>query len=1110
MVKYLSDNRSDPRFQTILSKPQPLQAEVPAQAYPVDEVDMSAAFNVLRTGVNAYYKQQGEELQRESMAISYDTYQANRAAQKSKEAAQEKEKGLKNTMLNDYAIAVSRKVLDPYTQRDDFGPVAAERALRDLREEYIRNTGGVLNASELMKIEKDAGVTFTKDLYNADLQRMNEAYKQEQQDFRDVSKAIYDRDHQGDNSAIPMREKIQYTNDLVATENGFRFGVQSDFNIATSSSDPNMTPGSYISRNTSQSAAEMLTNYFEKMKREGLNQPTYYGSEALLQMKQDAVREFANMPVEVNGTQTTVGALYRTDILSGVVENAWVRSGIETPYTQEQAALKSTGEELENLNKYYQQKYIEPQKIKNQLADLQSEAKLRFGIGDFTRYVMDQKFSAELVDLGTINPPLQKKIIDTINNISEADSLQGNLGAIQEGEGWRKAGEKLMVVDNGAGLSIKSAAVSRGQNILNGTGLYANIPATRWDYTSAFTAMQDPKNTVLNGNESNPNSPSTKQKEDNTKVTRDLYLKLRNNKDYWEAFSDEDKAKLTSFYWDNTNASAITYLKRLNNGGFEDNIAYDPAKKMFVPVNVTEEQLRQRSASADLWPSIDNLNKMIHTGVEELDNELLDSLISKDGVAIKELSKEDRVLQAPHTIKMARALRGENWKQAIAEAPGAVLEGAKTVGETVMDVSTALTENVTVPVGKKAVKLASDVVEAAVDIYDAATNPSRNFGQEVKEGSKQELKKLSDKFGDWVLKGTEYSDAEKEQMKEEFYNNYIAPIRDKISKGIGSAYDFLTPKGTLILEDGVISDVAEKAGNTVRKTTNDAIVKPFQEMLKNVKAFQENFSGEYKNIPQYNLGIIARVVNGDETVTPEEAKAALTAYNQASIGEKYRLDSDLKIGMFERNIEQKLKDASKTPFSLISSAAAAELPRDPFAEGIASEVETVNTSNLPKEVNRNTVQNVADAFDIPVEEVFYKLNAESTTGKYTPTNKDKKGKIISTGIMQVGEDAVKEVKKHKDLYDIVKDIVPNVKDDITNPLENLAFGVAYMKYCEQRVEDIVKELDTNKVLSEADKIDLVRAAYTAGAGQGVRNLVKDALEGKEPKYKTYLSNHKIQ
>ena len=49
-------------------------------------------------------------------------------------------------------------------------------------------TGGVLNASDLMKIEKDSGVTFTKDLYNADLQRQNEAYKR---DIEEISTLYY-------------------------------------------------------------------------------------------------------------------------------------------------------------------------------------------------------------------------------------------------------------------------------------------------------------------------------------------------------------------------------------------------------------------------------------------------------------------------------------------------------------------------------------------------------------------------------------------------------------------------------------------------------------------------------------------------------------------------------------------------------------------------------------------------------------------------------------------------------------------------------------------------------------------------------------------------------
>ena len=101
MVKYLSDNRADQRFQTILSRPQPFEAEVPEQRYAVDEVDLTPALNVVDAGARAYYAHQGQELERESIAISYDTYQANRAAQQARQEKDNAEKQLVNTMKND-------------------------------------------------------------------------------------------------------------------------------------------------------------------------------------------------------------------------------------------------------------------------------------------------------------------------------------------------------------------------------------------------------------------------------------------------------------------------------------------------------------------------------------------------------------------------------------------------------------------------------------------------------------------------------------------------------------------------------------------------------------------------------------------------------------------------------------------------------------------------------------------------------------------------------------------------------------------------------------------------------------------------------------------------
>ena len=935
MVKYLSYNRADQRFQTILSRPQPFQAEVPEQRYAVDEVDLTPALNVVDAGARAYYANQGQELERESMAISYDTYQANRAAQQSRAAAKEKETGLKNTMLNDYAIAVSRQVLDPYMQGvGGMSPVAAERKLRDLREQYIRMTGGVINATDLMKVEKDSGVTFTKDLYNADLQRQNEQYKADIADFNRVAKdnweAVYGT---GSSAGVPQIRMNQFYTDTIGLYNTLDSSVQNDINNATAAGDPNSTPGSYMSNRTSQTLGEIVELSLGAIRDNALldADPEYLRPDQMLQTKRDVVELLKNRVQTVNGQQVPLSSIYTDREIEGVVNMAWRYSGIEAPYTAEQARRKEQADYMKNLKDIRQSgnALIEAD-IKRK--ELTAKANLQDRLSPSGLYLLENANIISNLDL--IDPQKASALRQLVEGSIQLQNVQGDLRPVTEGKNMKNIADKAMQMDLNTGLQMKSANVAAGEAALNNTPGRGYIPYSIWDVPSAYEAMNDRQNTLLNGNE-DPSSSNTDTKEKNTETHRELYLKARRNSEIWDKLSAQEQEEMTRSYGLDTSEIINRNIKLLQTENLTDNIVYDASSGFFTPVNFTGDA--GSSKEAVLFKVVDTLNNATHTGIKELDNGLLTSIRNTN---FRDKTQEDRITRPSNTVKLSRkVVQGASLFDIVSsrETYGAIAEGMKNVGETVMEGAVALGEKA----GEGAVTVYETMADNVETIADAVLDPNRSASEEYLRGA-------ADTFSDWVLADSDMSPEEKQKAKDEFYNDVVTPAVDTVKDVARPVVDF-------------ISDAAEGVSDLTKKY----IVEPFKDMLNTVQE-AATFTSDITTVPTYNLGIMSRIIKGDNTVTPQEANAALVAYRQASISDKRKLDKEFNIGPFSENIESQLKDAAKKSSKslmdyIIPSANAGEF-RDPYAEGTPFYPGTLTK----EEVNKKPVESKKKSYREPV------------------------------------------------------------------------------------------------------------------------------------------------
>lgn len=105
-----------------------------------------------------------------------------------------------------------------------------------------------------------------------------------------------------------------------------------------------------------------------------------------------------------------------------------------------------------------------------------------------------------------------------------------------------------------------------------------------------------------------------------------------------------------------------------------------------------------------------------------------------------------------------------------------------------------------------------------------------------------------------------------------------------------------------------IIEAIEGVQPNVSLTTEAEYLNKFEKDIESKEA--EAIRELFPSIPLMNLRTIGKVIKG-EKVSSEEAKAALKAYKQASLKDKYNLDKRYNIGMLTQNIESRLKEAAR-------------------------------------------------------------------------------------------------------------------------------------------------------------------------------------------------------
>lgn len=976
MVKYLSDNRTDQRFQTILSKSQPFQAEVASEMYPVDEVDLGPSLNMVQNLAGAYTRQQGQELQREGMAINYSAYQANRAAQQAEKSQKENQQALKNTMLNDYGAEIA-KIADKINQ-GIYTPAQGERALRDVRYDYMKNGGAVVNVNDLTAVEKGTGLTLTKDLIQAQLTRENEAVAAEMKDYRDSMRAWASQMY-GEETAKGMTlSEIErdYTHAKNITDTALN-NILTDGQIYNTTDDPAIykSPDGYHSPATAESLGKVVDGYFQSVYWQGLTKEGGLSPEDIDTATDVATQMLTSMYI-------STGQRVNPAFINGIVRNRLGRAGLIKASNFSQANLAAKKEELENVNAIRKATMVTPKEVMNQAAKAQREYELNYNVEN-GNVLMWMAENPQLVD--AISRSTNDKAIAWLNNALDSINLEGALTGGNYGKGLSNAVNMAIERDPQSARTIAQGNLQYAHNAVDNQGP-SGYYTSKWDIPAGIGAIQN-RATVLQPTDTNPNDPEVMKKEDNTAFSRSAIEELHKDKDSWDSLSREEREDLSKFYMENTSRSTVVNLNRLRENGWAENIRYDSAKNMFVPVNITEDQesfYKAGTGLETLWPALDNLNDYINEDFEGFNESLKDLIL--DSTGILELQPTDKVFRRSSSVRFAQAIGEGEWKEA-----------------------------------------AQNVIGTTAELTQAATGIPGAI-QAVAEGRNPE-----------------------EALKEGLFYK------------VGEA----------------ASKVAETAVEKITSAVLDGSVK------KALEAFKSK-----------DKDVIKEYVEGNPNITEEDIDRAFREAD-AAIGTTTQEPS-----LFQRALN-----------AIIPSAGAAELPRE-WAESITSEVERADMSKMPEEVDRDLILKAAQIADIPEEEIYYKLGAESTRGLYTPTKKDKNGKILAAGIMQVGEGAKDEVEKHSDLMNIVKDIAPNSTGDLLNPLDNFAYGVAYMKYCEQRVEKAIEELKATNIPVE-DKVDLVRLAYNAG-DTGIKTWIKKAKDNPKgwrkelyQKYKTYLGNHTV-
>lgn len=954
MVKYLSDNKSDQRFQTILSKPAPFQATVAEEKYPVDEIDLSKSLGVIQNVGNAYFRQQGEEQQRESMGLSFELYQANRAEQQAREAqarSKEKETGLKNTMLNDFAAYVDQGIEAFNQNPQKFSREQLERYIREGEQMYLRNGGAVININDLTGVEKNKGLTLTKDLMKEASDRAVEEAKAYDKSVRDSDRALMNAKMGVDKvTQKPNADKYDNVQIAAMASNfkrqfyGLNINAQADKSIGLSS--PSEATKVSIHDLAYGDLVVKKNNYEDRMSWAEAEADIAEEADSILQWAAENDMQISDNDALFMARQAAEEAGYFGDMNYA---DSMLSSALTVKKNLSDYAKLDSATELEISEN--------ERKIKNLNTLKALESGRPVEASDLFGLINDE--NSGFYQMVKNNPALRQKIHDVVMNIKTTDGVNGtSAGTVHR--------TVVTQLPDGQKQEYARGVYEQADNIYRGRSRIFGKYAGPYGAGLALGSIHNEVTTVQprDAGSNNVTNPETKQRLENTERLAIPAFEKWQGDGTLDMMSEEEQAMHYSNYFDDITLSATSRLETMRQGGWLNNIRYDDKTGEFVVVNVTDEQAKKWgniTGAETLWPQVDALNRYFKQVVDYKglfgNKNIKDSILQS--YKIKPLENTDKIWNRNNTIKFMQgnwipsktgAIVGAIIGGSSSGIPGVLLGGAlgatggtgygtlKETLDTFTSVPTALREAFKGNFQEAGAAVANSMSTKAATWIGETAAKGLNIGGEMVAETQNFLTdtvyKTGEELGSRFVNGVQVEKIPQEQT--EGQPEMLVNAYEKLDyKGNINLFDLpftenedgsvSTVKSITVEHDGdyyiiptlvngveMNSDMADKrfltTGQHLGKYRSKKEAKKAAKDISGFEDLRYRWEQNRAKIPTVDSrqAIMNNILEGNiEGLTVNDAERALDYYNSLGPVEKFRLSS---LGFFNRNAEQILKD----------------------------------------------------------------------------------------------------------------------------------------------------------------------------------------------------------
>lgn len=664
MVKFLNDfGQKDARFQPIGPQAVAMGSEVPEQAFAPSEVDYSGGLSVVQAGINAY----------------------NRYQEKQQEEQVKEDKKLLNTMKNDYVLSLDNL----QTQYDQKQISSEEFAIkqRQLRDEYIKNTGNYLGADALMGLENGVtGVNVTGKLVANKIAREEDALKYSIQKQRDAVEAFTKLEGAEYTQLLPYEAQLKEYNNAMRIATATQIAAQNQAMLKKTSTDPNIRDNPEFESDEMATAGMDMASMVigQENKNAILNGTGYPTGAQMLQMKQD----LADLLVSKGHARSWSNAAAAVAMeLGGYSGRAKMTDKWNEALTNE---AKNRAERSDALLKIADNAEVANRKLWNYRIALSPE---QTGV----MVAASQLLGKDMTEtLATMDPDFFV-------------ALQGSKISIEGSSNGatRNTGTGAGMVAN---RTVNNALLSGIVGYQNSARAFANAYANFLNYTMAGNGTSFMATQAYAGNHNNmvqltqedvnnPMTSATATKMNNTDNLIMAYERLDNDNQF-ESF-EEKKYNFTNYYLPDILKLATTNLNSVMQTGFAENIRYDEKNNKFVLAANEGEDIGtwDKISSLPIYASLNKINALLmkpkllwsepNGASVDFRKILAAKLIENNQIPF--LGKEDRTINqgdiGAGILKIGNAIQGafEGTRpvtEAVKEVGSGAVQTAKGVGET--------------------------------------------------------------------------------------------------------------------------------------------------------------------------------------------------------------------------------------------------------------------------------------------------------------------------------------------------------------------------------------------------------------------------------------------